>query len=398
MMSPRAAGIPHVQKRRVPLWDNARWIAIALVVLGHAILKLIAESDVAYEFYLFVYAFHVPLFVAVSGYFARSGPLGTRQLHRLVTDIVLPYVIFETIWTVVHWLLGGEFRLDYSSPSWTLWFLIALLAWRLALPFLVLLRHPLLISVIISVGAGYFASIDSTFALSRTLGLLPFFVFGWQLRQWKLTDRWLGLHATAVWRWRIGAFTLFTALLGVIVANIDALREAQVRQFLLYDEAYPAFGYDQLWAGVIRLGLLLLAFALIVAFLVLMPRRRLWFTPYGAATMYIYLLHSFVLFLLRESGVLGGPQPGWVLPAMIGFSVLISIALSQRIVRRVFHPLIEPRARWLFRKKARTDTGTIVLPHLDAPAGTLAAEPPAEPPADAPPADPAVGTPRDTPR
>ncbi|TFC86463.1 fucose 4-O-acetylase [Cryobacterium sinapicolor] len=384
MMSPRVAGTPHVQKRRVPLWDNARWIAITLVVLGHAILKLIAESDVAYEFYLFVYAFHVPLFVAVSGYFARSGPLGTRQLHRLVTDIVLPYVVFETIWTLARWLLGGEFRLDYSTPSWTLWFLIALLIWRLALPFLVLLRHPLLISVVISVGAGYSESIDSTFAISRTLGLLPFFVFGWQLRQWKLTDRWLGLNTAGVWRWRIGAITLFTALLGLIVANIDALRVAQVRQFLLYDKAYPAFGYDELWAGGIRLGLILLAFALVVAFLVLIPRRRTWFTTYGAATMYIYLLHSFVLFPLRESGVLGGPQPGWVLPATIGFSVLISVALSQRIVRTVFHPLIEPRARWLFRRKARTDTGTIVLPHLEAPVDTSSAGPPAGTAPDAP--------------
>jgi len=171
-----------------------------------------------------------------------------------------------------------------------------------------------------------------------------------------------------------------------------------VRQFLLYNEAYPTFGYDEFWAGGIRLGLMLLAFALIVAFLLLMPRQRTPFTAYGAATMYIYLLHSFVLFPLRETGVLEGPQPGWVLPAMILLSVLISVVLSQRAVRKVVHPLIEPRARWLFRKKARTDTGTIVLPHLDAPAGTLAAEPPAEPPADAPPADPAVGTPRDTPR
>ncbi|HSP75442.1 MAG TPA: acyltransferase family protein [Cryobacterium sp.] len=387
MMSPRAAGTPPVQKRRVPLWDNARWIAITLVVLGHAILKLIAESDVAYEFYLFVYAFHVPLFVAVSGYFARSGPLGTRQLHRLVTDIVLPYLIFETIWTVVRWLLGGAFVLDYSTPSWTLWFLIALLIWRLTLPFLVLLRYPLLISVVISVGAGYSASIDSTFAMSRTLGLLPFFVFGWQLRQWQLTDRWLGLHAAAVWRWRIGAITLFTALLGAIVANIDVLREAQVRQFLLYNVAYPEFGYDQLWAGGIRLGLMLLAFALIVAFLVLMPRRSTWFTAWGTATLYIYLLHSFVLFPLRETGVLGGPRPGWVLPAMIVFSVLISVALSQRLVRTVFRPLIEPRARWVFRKRARTDTGTIVLPHLEPAAETTT-------PADSPPA----GTSPDAPR
>ncbi len=361
-MSAPATGRTHTQKRRVPLWDNARWIAITLMVVGHAILRLIHESDVAYEVYLFIYAFHVPVFVAVSGYFAKSSPPGMRQLHRLLTDIVFPYFLFETIWTLLRWLLGGNFWLDYASASWTLWFLIALAIWRLTLPALVLLRYPLLISIVISIGAGYIESIDSTFALSRTLGLLPFFVFGWKLRQWQLTNHWLALGIGAVWRWRAGAVALFAALAVVIVLNIDVLRALKVRRFLLYDEAYSVFGYDQLWAGGIRLGLMLLAFVLVVAFLLLIPRITTWFTSLGAATMYIYLLHSFLLFPLRETGVLVGPQPAWVLPCMIVLSVAISIVLSQRVVRRVFRPLIEPRARWLFRTQRATPTGTIVLP------------------------------------
>jgi fucose 4-O-acetylase-like acetyltransferase len=361
-MSTTGAATTTAQKRRVPIWDNARWIAITLMVMGHAILKLIAESDVAYEVYLFIYAFHVPLFVAVSGYFAKSGPPGTRQLHRLLTDIVFPYLIFETIWTIVHWLVGGDFWLDYASASWTLWFLIALAIWRITLPYLVLLRYPLTISIILSIGAGYVDSLDSTFALTRTLGLLPFFVFGWHLRQWQLTSRWLALGPGAVWRWRAGAIALFATLAVVIVLNIDRLRELKVRRFLLYDESYGAFGYDQPWAGGIRLGFMLLAFGLIVAFLLLVPRRRTWFTRLGAATMYIYLLHSFVLYPLRETGVLAGPQPAWVLPAMMLLSVGISVVLSLGIVRRVFRPLVEPRARWLFRQEPATLTGTIVLP------------------------------------
>lgn len=349
-------------KRRVPLWDNVRWVAITLMVVGHAILKLIHDSDVAYEAYLFIYAFHVPLFVAVSGYFAKTGPPGPRQMHRLLTDIVFPYLIFETIWTVGRWLLGGSFWLDYSTASWTLWFLIALAVWRIALPYLVLLRFPLLISLVISVGAGYLTAIDGTFTLSRMLGLLPFFLFGWKLRQWQLTTRWLGLHPGAVWRWRTGALALFTTLAVVIVLNIGALRALKVRSFLLYDKAYSVFGYDEFWAGGIRLGLMLLAFALIVAFLLLMPRRTTWFTSLGSATMYIYLLHSFLLHPLRESGVLGGPQPAWVLPAMIVLSVAISVVLSLPFVRRVFRPLVEPRAKWLFRPVPATPSGTIVLP------------------------------------
>ena len=116
-----------------------------------------------------------------------------------------------------------------------------------------------------------------------------------------------------MWRWRAGAIALFTAVAVVIVLNIERLRELKVRRILLYDESYGAIGYDQSWAGVIRLCFMLLAFGLIVAFLLIVPRRRTWFTKLGAATMYIYLLHTFLLYPLRESGVLEGPQPPWVL-------------------------------------------------------------------------------------
>ncbi|MFO7690098.1 MAG: acyltransferase family protein [Cryobacterium sp.] len=353
------------KKERVPLWDNARWLAITLVVVGHAILKLIGESDTAYATYLFIYAFHVPLFVAVSGYFAKSGPPDTRQLSRLLTDLVFPYVIFETIWTTVRWLLGGSFRLDYSSASWTLWFLLALVVWRILLPYLVLLRYPLVVSVLLSLGAGYVDQIDSTFALSRTIGLLPFFVFGWKLRQLHLTGRWLSLTSGAVWRWRVAALALFGTVAVLCLVFTPQLRALQVRRFLLYDEAYASFGYDQFWAVGVRLGLMILAFGLVVAFLMLVPRVTTWFSPLGTATMYIYLLHSFVLYPLRESGVLDGPQPAWMLPALIVLSVLISAGLAQAPVRRLTRPLVEPRGRWLFRTEAATLTGTIVLPARD---------------------------------
>ncbi len=359
---PSAPSRPTLAKRRVPLWDNARWVAITLMVIGHGILKLIAESDVSYVTYLFIYSFHVPVFVTVAGYFAKSGAPGTRQMKSILSVIVLPYVIFETIWALIHWVVGGTFKLDFSSASWTLWFLISLAVWRIVLPYLVLLRWPLLISIAISIGAGYFANVDSVFAVSRTLGLLPFFVLGWSLRQWHLTGRWLALPPARVWRWRAGALTLFTALAVTLAIGIGTWRDVKLRRFLLYDESYATIGYPDWWAGGIRLAVMLVAFALVLAFLLLIPRRPTWFTSLGAATMYIYLLHTFVLYPIRETGMLAGPQPWWVLPAVILLCIAVSIALSAPIVLRLFRPIVEPRARWLFRQAETTATGTIVLP------------------------------------
>ncbi|WP_394551329.1 acyltransferase family protein [Agromyces sp. MMS24-JH15] len=362
---------PHV-RRRVPLWDNARWIAMTLVVIGHGILPLIHDDDAAYSVYLFIYSFHVAVFVTVSGYFAKSGPPTARSLRQILTDILIPYLVFETIWTALKWVLSGfrtDLWVDWTTPSWTLWFLLALAAWRIVLPYLVLLRWPLAIAILVSIAAGYTESLDSTLAMSRTFGMLPFFVFGWQLRQWQLTGRWLGLRAAVAWRWRAGALALFAVLLGVLPLAIETLRDLKLRRFLLYDEPYEAIGYDEPWSGAIRLVLLLLAMVLAIAFLVLMPRRAHWFTAFGGATMYIYLLHSFVLYPFRETGILDGPQPWWVLPVMIAFCIAISIVLSLKPVRRVFRPLVQPRARWLFRQEPHTATGTIVLPEHDEPPG-----------------------------
>src|SRR5215203_5161876 len=181
-------GVPRV-KRRVPFWDNARFACIVLVVLGHAVQRLTYDSDVALGLYLLIYAFHMPAFAIISGYFSKSDAPGRRQMARVITDILLPYVIFEALWTLTKWIVEGQANPNITQPSWTLWFLLALGIFRLVLPYLALLRWPLLWTVVISIGAGYLPNIDSTLSLSRTLGLLPFFTLGWWLNDNKVVDR-----------------------------------------------------------------------------------------------------------------------------------------------------------------------------------------------------------------
>lgn len=359
-VSTQPARAPH--KRRVPLWDNARWIAITLVVVGHAILKLIADSDVAYSTYLFIYLFHVPALVTVSGYFARTGPLGVRKMKQLLTDIVFPYFIFETIWTAIHWALSGKLALDYTTASWTLWFLIALGVWRVVLPYLVLLRYPMTIAILVSVAAGYLGDLGDTLALSRTLGLLPFFVLGWRIRQSGFTATWLEMKSSVIWRWRALAIVIFAALAIVLTVDIGTWRDLLIRRFLLYDEQYDSFGYNDWWAGSIRLLMLALGMLFTLGVLSLVPRRHTWISRFGNATLYVYLLHTFVLYPVRESGMLDGHKPPWVLPAVIVGAIVLSVLLSLPWTRRWFRPLIQPKAKWLFRRKPETETGTIVLP------------------------------------
>jgi fucose 4-O-acetylase-like acetyltransferase len=345
-------------RERSPYWDNARFAAIFLVIVGHATLKLIAASDVAYSLYLFVYVFQVPALVLVSGYFAKATPPGVPQLKRLFSDIVVPYLIFETIWSGIHFAVSGKLTLDYTTAWWTLWFLLALCIWRVVLPYLVILRYPLIISVVLSVGAGYLSSFDDTFSLSRAVALLPFFVLGWKLRKWNVAETWLTLRTAVVWRWRVAAILLFAGVAITSAVGIDEWRHLLLRRFLLYDESYASFGYDQWWAGAVRLGFIGLGTLCCFALLALMPRGATWFSGLGTRTMYIYLLHSLILYPIRASGLLDGTSSVWVLVGMVALSFAIAVVLGQPIVKRIFRPLVEPKLSWLFRHSERSVAAT----------------------------------------
>lgn len=345
---------------RVPLWDTTRFVAITLVVIGHAIQRLTAESDAALVVYLFIYAFHMPLFALISGYFSASGPPSEHRMRRVITDIVIPYVIFESIWTVVQAVVEGGTAVNPTRPSWTLWFLLALGIFRLVLPYLALIRAPLLWAILLSVGVGFFDNIGATFSLARALGIMPFFVLGWTLREWGVVERWRVAEAPTVLV-RSFALMIIASWLAVVIVFVDEWRAIELRYWFFYDESYAGLGVEEWWAGVARLAVIALGVLLSAAVIALVPRRALAVTPFGQATMYVYLLHSFLLYPIRESGVIGGEgRSGWPwLIGMIVAAIAIAVALSTRPVRRLFRPLIEPQPQWLFRpdRDARDATG-----------------------------------------
>lgn len=334
--------------RRIPLWDNARYLAIFLVVAGHSLTPLRSDSDLALVAYYSIYLFHVPLFVLISGYFAKASAPTPKDLRRLITDLVLPYLIFEAIWTLFQFLVSGNASANFAKPSWTLWFLLSLVAWRLLLPYLALTRWPLTIAVVVSLLAGYTTSIGDTLSLDRTLGFLPFFVLGWKIRQWRLLDRWNDRTASTA-PIRIAAAATFVATIAVVAGLLQFWRGLHLGLFVTYSDAYPEFGYPEWWAGLIRLAVMVVAALLCLALLVLVPRRQTWYSEFGQATLYIYLLHTFFLYPLRETDVLTADFSELTVLSALCAAAGVTLLLSLPIVRRIFRPVIEPKADWLLR-------------------------------------------------
>ncbi len=335
--------------RRIPFWDTTRYVAITLVVVGHAIEKQ-RGSALMEALYITIYAFHMPLFAFVSGRFASAGPGKPGSAGRLINQLVLPYVIFSVIWFVLRSVVEGDVGFNLVSPFWHLWFLVALAVWRLLLPALASLRHPLAVSVLVSCVAGYMSGVGGpTFDSGRIFGMLPFFVLGWVLQ-----ERGLPEWATAPW-WSsrapkvLAALLLFGAFL-LCYRWADRMNEWNVRAWTQMSGNYDALQVSEWWAGFVRLGLLGIAVVLGASALLLMPRTDGLLARWGANTMYVYLLHGFLLYLLREyTDVFAwfDSAPRFLL--LIALAVGWSTLLSAPAIRTVFRPLVEPRAAWLFR-------------------------------------------------
>ncbi|MQA02654.1 MAG: acyltransferase family protein [Streptosporangiales bacterium] len=345
---PTAVSVPADRSPvRDPFLDNAKFLAIVLVVIGHAIEPL-RDVPATKGLYVTIYAFHMPVFILISGYLSRNFTGKPHQGRRLITGIVLPYLIFEFSYEILRdFTSGTEIVISPLDPSFAMWFLIALLFWRLSVPMWNAL-HPVVavaVAVAISLAAGL-TELPSSFDPSRVLGFLPFYVAGLMMPK-----RYFDLVRTKLAR-GLAIPALLFSLAGAYLFAQDG-----GRVWLYYDKSYEQIGVSALSGLGHRACALALGFVLLTAFLAVVPRRFTWFTGLGAATMYVYLLHRFVV---KGAAGFGLYEPAW-LHTVAGSALVVALAVglvflfSSRPVTQLVQPFAEPRLDWLFRLRSAAD-------------------------------------------
>ncbi|WP_438947773.1 acyltransferase family protein [Streptomyces triticisoli] len=329
--------------QRDAFFDNVKYVAIVLVAVAHAWEPLKEDSRVLSALYLFVYAFHMPAFIIVSGFFSRSFDTRPDRLKRLVTGVVVPYIVFETVYTLFRRYVGHspDQEISLLDPWFLTWFLCALFIWRLTTPLWKLVRWPLPIALGIAMLASLSPDIGNDLDLQRVLQFLPFFVLG------------LGLgpeHFTLVRRRsvRIASVPVVAAALFVGWWAVPRMNTA----WFYHRSSAQELGAPW-WAGpVMTLALFGCSLVLTACFFAWVPGRRTWFTALGAGTLYGYLLHGFLTKSADYRGWvdhtwLHGPL-GWLLVSTLT-AVAVTLLCTQP-VRRVFRCVMEPEMKWAFKQ------------------------------------------------
>jgi fucose 4-O-acetylase-like acetyltransferase len=328
---------------RDPFFDNAKFLAVVLVVIGHAWEPLRGAGvggrplEAAQTF---VYVFHLPAFIVMCGYFSRGFTAARGRTRKLVTTIVVPYVIFGAAYPLWAGLLAnGHVGWDPLEPYYLTWFLPALLLWRLSTPLWQQIRFPITAALVVSMLAG-FVTLPSMLDAPQVLSFLPFFVIGLTLRP----HHFAVLHRRPVRR--AGAVVLVLAAAGAY-----ALALSLDPEWVHWRRSFGQLGVGAPAGVGFRLLALAAALVVTVAFLAVVPARHRWFTRFGSATMYVYLLHGFVTLVLSY-------QPwyyrisGAEVVLVTAACAALAVGLSCESVRRVFRWAVEPRMDWLFQPAA----------------------------------------------
>ncbi|MFF4583894.1 acyltransferase family protein [Streptomyces sp. NPDC001388] len=329
--------------RRDAFFDNAKYLAIVLVAVAHSWEPLKGDSRVLQAAYMIVYAFHMPAFIIISGFFSRSFDGSPARMKRLVTGVVVPYVVFETAYSLFKRYAdhSPDQEISLLDPYYLTWFLIALCVWRLTTPLWTSLRHPLPVALGIAMLASVSPEIGDDLDLQRVLQFLPFFVLGLCLKP----EHFRLVRRRSV---RIAAVPVFAFALAFAWWAVPRMNGAW---FYHRDSAQELV--SPWWVGpVMQLALFGCSLLLTACFFSWVPGRTMWFTALGAGTLYGYLLHGFLIKGADYRGLFDhAPLHG---PAgEIAVSVAVAVAvtlLCTSPVRRVFRGVMEPRMEWAFRK------------------------------------------------
>jgi fucose 4-O-acetylase-like acetyltransferase len=322
--------------------DNLKFFLIVLVVVGHFGLKLAYIKDIKYLTY-FIYVFHMPCFIFVSGFLAKRMNAGGKLRADKILSILWMYLLFKFGNVILGYAFGKDLSLSLFKDASAPWYLFALAVWYLFVPLLERIKTLPLIagSFLIGLFAGYISSIGQVFSLSRIFVFFPFFILGFCLPEKKL-EAFLGkklrLPAAVL---LVLIFCIFI-LLGRFITPISRI-------------LYGTSPYSSALKHLARYGILirglwyLLAVLLSLAFILLIPRCRMFFSKYGERTLQIYILHIWVrnslaylgFFTLIKSG------PKYLALLVLAGCIPLVFLLANKLFKRIFDTLM---AAGLFKR------------------------------------------------
>lgn len=318
---------------RVAYFDNAKILLMASVVVGH----LLKAGGAPHKRYaraltLFIYAFHMPLFIFVSGLFLNRNKMEGKRVAKHAATFFAWGMVAKLFRAITPWLLGKAFHFSLLSESGLPWFMFALsayyvLAW-------VLRRADGLtvlgISVALALVAGYVKPIGDVLCLSRIICFFPFFWLGHLAQPARIRS----VLCQRETRYVCLAIT-FACTLACVMCTKQLY---PLKKLFMGRYCYAKTGIEGC-SWVHRLATYGISSVLGASVLALTPQRRMgYLTDAGTRTIQVYLLHYEVIDVLRNFRItrmlVKSGSWGWLWLIPLGIAITLALSVDVKALWR----------------------------------------------------------------
>lgn len=277
-------------KKRIALWDNLKFLLIIFVVIGHYTQQFRADNETLQRIYVFIYSFHMPIFIFVTGLFSKK-TVDEKNIKK-----VLPYLtcFFATtlILFITRALLGWAPVFELFSPSGISWYLMSMF-FMFLITMLIKDYKPqyiFVLSLIIGVMCGFVQTENPDFfTWMRTLTFYPFFCLGY------ISDREKIEKATNKISIKITAVIFFVSI--YLLIYFYPKQANKISRLNTARHTYSELGRFAPYGWELRLLTYAISFAAIFLLISLIPRKRIkGFTSLGERTLGIYMFHYVIIY------------------------------------------------------------------------------------------------------
>lgn len=280
------------------LWDNIKAFLIFTVVFGHFLETLPVNEPLFSAIDYWIYTFHMPAFLFVSGYLAKSYCKDGKPRIEKVANFLAYYFVFQVLFylLVLAFSPGKPFSLFSSYIG--LWYLLSMTAYYLIIPMAEKLPAyvfiPITIFLALLIGtetnAGHFM------AISRTLVFAPFFFTGYYTQ-----EKPINILRSIKGRLFIGiGLCVLSAVICLVTLSIVGVDKFEMALFY-GKNSYYSLGYTYVEGVIFRTIAMLVGFFATFGLIMIFPKCKTPVSYLGQNTLQIYLFHFFLILLFQET-------------------------------------------------------------------------------------------------
>lgn len=319
--------------KRIAFFDNLKFVLIVFVVIGHFLLDFCGHSTITTSFWRWIYLFHMPAFLFVSGMFAKSiysAEKGLR-INTLAFYLLMAYTLYTGIWAL-RTFMGKDMAYTPWAFTQIPWYFVTMATLGASLAVVAKLRGGAKIVVPLAILFALIAPLHKSFGdfliIGRSISFAPFFFAGYFIDTVSFASM---VERAQKMRWPIivSIVFLFAVFLAIQFGPKDfwsvMLRVATGRR------SYAATGdWPSQTEMLLRLIHYALATGMIAAIALLIPLVQSKMTDLGSRTLQVYFFHPFIYFPFRDSGLqesLLSYLPYVALP-VTAVAILVAIVLA----------------------------------------------------------------------